>query len=276
MRVNSKADMDTHALSILFIGDIVGRAGRQALRLFLQDIIAEHQVSLVIANGENAAGGAGITPRIADQLFSSGINCLTSGNHIWQKKEIFDYLEREARIIRPLNFHPENPGKGSCLIEAADGTTVAVVNLAGRVFMGNTYACPFHAIEQELATLRSQTPCVLVDFHAEATAEKEALGWFLDGKVSAVIGTHTHVQTADERILPQGTAYISDAGMTGAYQSVLGVKTELALKKFLTDMPVRFESSREKPCLHGVIVRVEPQTGVAQHIERIQCFTGSE
>ncbi len=257
-------------LSILFIGDIVGRAGRQALDLFLQDIIAEHHVSLVIANGENAAGGAGITPKIADQLFAGGIDCLTSGNHIWQKKEIFDYLGRETRIIRPLNFHPDNPGVGSCLIQAADGTPVAVVNLAGRVFMGTTYACPFHAIDRELTRLKEQTPCVLVDFHAEATAEKEALGWYLDGKVSAVIGTHTHVQTADEQILPQGTAYISDAGMTGARHSVIGVRTELALKRFLTDMPVRFESSREQPCLHGVIIHVEPRTGVALHIERVQ------
>lgn len=267
MRAN---DMTTQALTILFIGDIVGRAGRQALGLFLRDIIAEHQVALVIANGENAAGGAGITPQIADELLSSGIDCLTSGNHIWQKKEIFDYLDRETRLIRPLNFHPDNPGKGSCVVQAADGTAVAVVNLAGRVFMGATYACPFHAIDQELTRLKDQTPCVLVDFHAEATAEKEALGWYLDGRVSAVIGTHTHVQTADEQILPQGTAYLSDVGMTGARHSVIGVKTELALRRFLTDMPVRFESSHEKPCLHGVIVRIEPHTGVALQIERVQ------
>ncbi len=265
--------METQTLSILFIGDIVGRAGRKALDLFLQNIISEHNISLVIANGENAAGGAGITPKIADQLLASGVDCLTSGNHIWQKKEIFDYLDRETRIIRPLNFYPDNPGEGSCLIQAADGTKVAVVNLAGRVFMGNTYACPFHVIDQELTRLKHQTPCVLVDFHAEATAEKVALGWYLDGKVSAVIGTHTHVQTADEQILPQGTAYISDAGMTGARHSVIGVKTELALQKFLTGMPVRFESSREKPCLHGVIVHVEPHTGIALQIERIQRLT---
>jgi hypothetical protein len=257
-------------LSILFIGDIVGRAGRKAISLFLQDIVVEHNVALVIANGENAAGGVGITPKIADQLLDSGIHLLTSGNHIWQKKEIFDYLDREKRIIRPLNFHPDSPGKGSCLIQAADGTTVAVVNLAGRVFMGDTYGCPFQAVEQELASLKRQASCVLVDFHAEATAEKVAMGWFLDGKVSAVMGTHTHVQTADEQILPQGTAYISDVGMTGSRHSVIGVKTELVLQKFLTYLPVRFESSREKPGLDGVIMHIDPHTGIAQHLERIQ------
>jgi 2',3'-cyclic-nucleotide 2'-phosphodiesterase len=257
-------------LSILFIGDIVGRAGRKAIDLFLQDVVIEHNVALVIANGENAAGGVGITPKIADQLLDSGIHLLTSGNHIWQKKEIFDYLDQETRIIRPLNFHPDSPGKGSCLVQATDGTTVAVVNLAGRVFMSETYGCPFHAIEQELAGLKRQTSCVLVDFHAEATAEKVAMGWYLDGKVSAVIGTHTHVQTADEQILPQGTAYISDAGMTGSRHSVIGVKTELVLQKFLTYMPVRFESSREKPGLDGVIMHIDPYTGIARHIERLQ------
>lgn len=262
--------MDKRDFSILFIGDIVGRAGRQMVNLFLQDIITDYNISCVIANGENAAGGTGITPKIAEELLASGIHVLTSGNHIWQKKEIFDYLGREERLLRPLNFHPDSPGKGSCLIQVADGTKVAIVNLAGRIFMNDTYGCPFHTIDQELLRLRHQTPCILVDFHAEATAEKVAMGWYLDGKVSAVVGTHTHVQTADEQILPQGTAYISDAGMTGARHSVIGVKTELALKRFLTYMPVRFESSREKPGLDGVVIRIDPQTGVALHIERLQ------
>lgn len=262
--------MEPSLLSVLFLGDIVGRAGRQAIDRFLPEILAEHQVALVVANGENAAGGAGITPKIAGQLFAKGIDCLTSGNHIWQKKEVFEYLNRDTRLIRPLNFHPQNPGRGHCLLQAADGPALAVVNLAGRVFMPNTYACPFHVVDQALAAFREQTPCILVDFHAEATAEKEALGWFLDGKVSAVIGTHTHVQTADEQILPQGTAYLSDAGMTGAYHAVLGVKTELALKKFLTNMPVRFEPSRDILCLHGVLLHIDTTTGQARHIERIR------
>jgi metallophosphoesterase (TIGR00282 family) len=262
--------------AILFIGDIVGRAGRQAVSALIDDLVHEFDIQLVVANGENAAGGTGITPHIADQLFDIGIDVLTSGNHIWQKKEIFEYLDRQTRLIRPLNFLPENPGTGSCLTQAKDGTTVAVVNLAGRVFMGSTYGCPFHTIEQELARLKNQTSCVIVDFHAEATSEKVAMGWYLDGKVSAVVGTHTHVQTADEQILPQGTAYISDAGMTGAKHSVIGVKTELAVQKFLTYMPVRFESSRERPWFNGVVMTIDPRSGVAAHIERIQREVGPQ
>lgn len=256
-------------LTIFFIGDIVGKAGRRAVQTFVSDIVKEHNVTVVIANGENAAGGIGITPKIAGQLFASGIHVLTSGNHIWQKKEIIDYIRQERRLLRPLNFPPETPGAGSCVIDTADGGTLAVVNAAGRVFM-DTYECPFRALDRELEQLRQQTKCIVVDFHAEATSEKCALGWYLNGRVSAVIGTHTHVQTADERILSQGTAYISDAGMTGAKDAVIGVRTELAIRRFLTCMPVRFESSCENPWLNGVIVTLDPNTGVALHIERIQ------
>jgi metallophosphoesterase (TIGR00282 family) len=256
-------------LIILFIGDIFGRAGRDAVQDFVPDIVKEHNVTVVIANGENAAGGTGITPKIAEQLFAAGIDVLTSGNHIWQKKEIIDYIRQEQRLLRPLNYPPGTPGVGSCVITTADGVKMAVINAAGRVFM-DTYGCPFRALDQELEHVRQQTKNIFVDFHAEATAEKYALGWYLDGRVSAVIGTHTHVQTADERILSQGTAYISDAGMTGAKDAVIGVRTELAIRKFLTYMPVRFESSRENPSLNGVIVTLDPQTGVALRIERIQ------
>jgi hypothetical protein len=260
-------------LTILFIGDIVGKAGRRAVQAFLPDIVKDYNVTVVIANGENAAGGAGITPRIAEQLFATGIHVLTSGNHIWQKKEIIDYICQEKRLIRPLNFPPDTPGAGSCLFTTDNAETIAVVNAVGRVFM-DTYGDPFRALDLEVERLRQQTQIIIVDFHAEATAEKCGLGWYLDGKVSAVIGTHTHVQTADERILSQGTAYISDAGMTGAKDAVIGVRTDLALRKFLTYMPVRFESAREHPWLNGVIVTVDPQTGVALHIERIQRSEG--
>ena len=256
-------------LTILFIGDIFGKAGRRAVQTFVPDIVKEYNATVVIANGENAAGGTGITPKIAEQLFAVGIHVLTSGNHIWQKKEIIEYIRQERRLLRPVNFPPETPGAGSCLITTADAVNIAVVNATGRVFM-DTYGCPFRALDHELEQLRQQTNNIIVDFHAEATSEKYALGWYLNGRVSAVIGTHTHVQTADERILSQGTAYISDAGMTGAKDAVIGVRTELAIRKFLTYMPVRFESSCENPSLNGVIVTLDPHTGHALHIERIQ------
>jgi metallophosphoesterase (TIGR00282 family) len=255
--------------TILFIGDIVGKAGRRAVDTFIPDVISHHNVNFVIANGENAAGGTGITPNIADALFSLGINVLTSGNHIWQKKEILEYIRSEKRLIRPLNFSPDAPGMGSCFVKTGEGITVAVINLAGRVFM-DTYSCPFRAVDQELERLSQKADIIVVDFHAEATAEKQALGWYLDGRASAVIGTHTHVQTADERILPKGTAYITDVGMTGAVDSVIGVKKELAIQKFLTSMPVRFESSLLNPQLNGIIITLDTEKGVALQIQRIQ------
>ena len=263
-------DETLRVFTILFIGDIVGKAGRRAIETLVQDIRREDHVNFVIANGENAAGGSGITPEIADQLFAAGIDVLTSGNHIWQKKEILDYLRQEKRLIRPLNFSPDAPGMGSCLVTTAEGVTVAIVNLAGRVFMDDTYSCPFRAIDQAIAQLHRQTKMIVVDFHAEATSEKIALGWYVDGRVSAVIGTHTHVQTADERILPQGTAYITDVGMTGARDGVIGVKKELALQKFLTAMPVRFESAVLNPWLEGVLLTLDPESGKALQIQRMQ------
>jgi metallophosphoesterase (TIGR00282 family) len=256
-------------LTILFIGDIVGKAGRRVVADVIQDIIKDYDVNFVIANGENAAGGTGITPEIADKLFSLGIDVLTSGNHIWQKKEIIEYIRHEKRLIRPLNFSPDAPGEGSYLVKTAGGFAVAIVNLAGRVFM-DTYSCPFRAIDREIEQLYQRADIIIVDFHAEATSEKQAFGWYLDGRVGAVIGTHTHVQTADERILPQGTAYITDVGMTGAMDSVIGVKKELAIQKFLTSMPVRFESSLVNPRLNGVVMTLDPKRGVALQIERVQ------
>ena len=256
-------------LTILFIGDIVGKAGRRAIERLVRELRREFHLDCVIANGENAAGGLGITPAIADGLFAAGIDVLTSGNHIWQKKEILDYLRHAPRLIRPVNFSPDAPGRGSCLMTTANGTSVAVVNVAGRIFM-EAYSCPFRAIDREIETLRPQTPHIIVDLHAEATSEKMAFGWYVDGRVSAVIGTHTHVQTADERILPQGTAYLTDAGMTGAKDAVIGMQKELALQRFLTHIPVRFESALENPWLEGVIVGLDPQTGIALHIQRLQ------
>lgn len=256
-------------ITILFIGDIFGKSGRRVVEALVQDLIHKHNVDCVIANGENAAGGAGITPKIADQLLAAGIDVLTSGNHVWQKKEIYDYIHRERRLIRPLNFAPEAPGQGSCMIQIPAGKSVAVINLVGRTFMDG-FSCPFRAADQEISRLQEQADVIIVDFHAEATAEKQALGWYLDGKVSAVIGTHTHVQTADERILPQGTAYITDVGMTGPMDSVIGVKKELAIQKFLSYMPVRFESSLLNPQLNGVVIKVDTEKRVAIEITRIR------
>jgi hypothetical protein len=254
---------------VLFIGDIFGKVGRKAVAAFVQEIIREYEIHFVIANGENAAGGIGITAKIADNLFSSGIDVLTSGNHIWQKREIVEYIRHEKRLLRPLNFSPDAPGMGSCITETAEGIRIAVINLAGRVFM-ETYGCPFRTVDQEIERLQQKVDIIVVDFHAEATSEKKALGWYLDGRVGAVIGTHTHVQTADERILPQGTAYITDVGMTGSKDSVIGVKKDLVIQKFLTYMPVRFESSTVNPQLDGVVVTLDVEKRIALQIERIQ------
>lgn len=261
---------DKRMVTILFIGDIVGKAGRRAVKAIVPDIIRQRQVTVVIANGENAAAGMGITPQIAEEFFNAGIHVITSGNHIWQQKEIIEYIRKEKRLLRPLNFPPETPGAGSCVVTLPEGKTIAVVNVIGRVFM-EAYACPFRTIEQEIEQLRRQTNVIVVDLHAEATAEKQAVGWYFDGKVSAVLGTHTHVQTADERILPKGTAYITDVGMTGAMDAVIGVKKELALQKFLTYMPVRFECSTENPSLNAVLITCDAENGRAGQIERLQC-----
>ncbi len=257
-------------IHVLFIGDIVGEAGRRAVIALLPTLVQTHHLEMVIANAENAAGGAGITPKIADELFAAGIHVLTSGNHIWQKKEIMDYIARQGFLIRPLNFPAGTPGRGSCITTIADGQKIAVVNLLGRVFLDG-FSCPFRAAEQEIQRLNTLGDVMVIfDFHAEATSEKQALGWFLDGRAAAVLGTHTHVQTADERVLPKGTAYITDAGMTGAIDSVIGVKTELAVKKFLTAMPVKFESATFNPYLQGVLLTLDTASQHAVQIQRLQ------
>jgi metallophosphoesterase (TIGR00282 family) len=225
-------------------------------------------VDLVIANGENAAGGFGITEETANDLYKCGIDVLTSGNHIWDKKDSLDFINREGKLLRPANYPEGTPGQGSAIYTTAGGTKVAVLNLEGRVFMNNL-DCPFRTADRELDRLRTETAIILVDFHAEATSEKTSLGWYLDGRVSALIGTHTHIQTADERLLPGGTAYITDAGMTGSFDSVIGVKKEEAITKFLSQLPVKFEVAKNNLRLNGVTVTVDEQSGKALSIERI-------
>jgi metallophosphoesterase (TIGR00282 family) len=251
---------------ILFLGDIVGRTGRRALDKFLPGLIKKHAPSLIVANGENAAGGSGVTEDIGKDLFLH-VDVLTSGNHIWDKKESLPYLEREPRLLRPANYPAVNPGRSSYVFQAADGVKAAVLNLQGRVFM-EPLDCPFLRADQEVERLRAETPIILVDVHAEATSEKQALGWYLDGRVSAVVGTHTHVPTADERVLPKGTAYITDAGMAGGRDAVIGIAREQALQRFLTSRPQRFEPSREGLFLSGVFIKVDAGTGKALSIVR--------
>jgi metallophosphoesterase (TIGR00282 family) len=256
-------------LRVLFVGDVVGKPGRKAISQLLPDFKKESNIDFCIANGENAAGGFGITSDVVEELLANGIDVLTSGNHIWDKKEIVKRIDGLPRLLRPSNYPDGVPGRGAITIRAADGVEIAVLNVAGRVFMPNL-DCPFRVSEREIKKLRKSTPVVFVDIHAEATAEKIALGWFLDGLATAVIGTHTHVQTADERILPGGTAYISDAGMTGSFDSVIGVKKEHVLQRFLTQMPIRFEVAGGDLRISGVIVEADTESGKANRIERFQ------
>lgn len=253
---------------LLFIGDIVGKPGRELVRRGLSALVAHHRIDLVIANGENAAAGFGITPDIADDLFSYGVDVLTGGNHSWDKKEIFPYMHDHPRLLRPANFPEGAPGSGRVVVTAKNGTPVAVVNLMGRVFM-TPLDDPFEGALTHLAAVEREARIVFVDFHAEATSEKVAMGWHLDGRVAAVVGTHTHVPTADERVLPRGTAYITDVGMTGPHDSVIGVERHAVIQRFLTGLPQRFETAHENPRLNAVIVTADEMTGRATAIERL-------
>ena len=255
-------------MRILFIGDIIGKKGRRTVKEVIYKVIEEHHVDLCLANGENAAGGFGITPGIAEELFDQPIDVLTSGNHIWDRKEIIDYIEKEKCLLRPANYPQEAPGRGSIIFTTTTGLKVGILNLEGRVFVSNI-ECPFKTATREITALKKQTPIIIVDFHAEATSEKMAMGWFLDGKVSAVVGTHTHVQTADERILPGGTAYITDVGMTGPRDSVIGIKKEQVLERFLTNVPQRFECAGGQGMFCAVIIDVDENTGLANTIHRL-------
>jgi len=253
---------------ILFIGDIVGRPGRELVRLGLPAIVEHHQIDLVIANAENSAAGFGITREIGDQLLDWGVDVMTSGNHIWDKKEALDYIGAEPRLLRPANYPAGAPGNGSYLARTRDGRAVGVVNVMGRVFMLNIDD-PFAVVLREIEALKQRTRVVFVDFHAEATSEKIAMGWHLDGRVTAMVGTHTHVQTADERILPKGTAYLTDVGMTGPHDSIIGVEIAAALGRFLTALPQKFETATGNPRLNAVVVEADEKTGRATSIERL-------
>jgi metallophosphoesterase (TIGR00282 family) len=255
-------------VNILFIGDIVGAPGRRAVEELLPRVVDNYLIDLVVANGENAAGGLGITPPVAEQLIALGIDLLTSGNHIWKHKEILPYLEETDRLLRPANYPSDNPGRGFAIVETAAGEAVAVINLEGRVFM-NSLDCPFRTADAILASLAKEVKIIIVDMHAEATSEKLAMGWYLAGRVSAVIGTHTHVQTADERILPGGTGYITDIGMTGPVDSVIGMKKEIILERFLSQRPQPFKVASQNIQLQGVVLKLDSQ-GRCLELHRLQ------
>jgi len=255
-------------MKLLFIGDIVGRPGRDLVKQGLSAIVEHHEIDLVIANAENAAAGFGITREIGDQLLDWGVDVMTSGNHIWDKREALDYIGTEPRLLRPANYPAGVPGRGSYLARTDDGRPVGVVNAMGRVFM-LSIDDPFAVVLKEIDALRARTRIIFVDFHAEATSEKLAMGWHLDGKVTAVVGTHTHVQTADERILPKGTAYLTDVGMTGPHDSIIGVEIEPALGRFLNGLPSKFETATSNPRLNAVVIDADEQTGRANAITRL-------
>ncbi len=255
-------------IRLLFLGDIVGRPGRELVRKGLATLIDHYGVDLVVANAENAAAGRGITREIGDQLLSWGVDVMTSGNHIWAQRETVNYIGTEARLLRPANFPAGVPGNGSYLARTAQGRPVGVINVMGRVFM-QELDNPFSRVMEEIETLRSRTRIILVDMHAEATSEKVAMGWYLDGKVTAVIGTHTHVQTADEQILPGGTAYLTDAGMTGPHDGVIGVDKAAVIEKFLRGMPARMETATGNPRLNGILIAADESTGKATSIQRL-------
>ena len=253
-------------LKILFVGDIFGSPGRRIVADHLEDIIRSQSIDLAIANVENAAGGFGITPALAEDIRAWGFDVLTSGNHIWDKREIYEYLDRQPRLLRPANYSG-TPGRGSIVVEARNGVPCAVINLQGRTFMPAT-DCPFRKADEILAGLDEAVKVRFVDFHAEVTSEKMAMGWYLDGRVSALVGTHTHIATADTRVLPGGTAYQTDCGMTGPYDSVIGVETKVILQRFLTGLPVRMEAARGGVELHSVIIDIDEATGKARSIRR--------
>jgi metallophosphoesterase (TIGR00282 family) len=256
-------------MRILFIGDIVGKPGRRAIHGILQQVISAYGIEFAIANGENAAGGMGITPAIAIEILDQGVDVLTTGNHVWAKKEIIPFLNEESRILRPANYPAQVPGKGVGVFEVKNRQKIGVLNLEGRVLM-KPLDCPFRIGEREVEILREQTNIIIVDFHAEATSEKMAMGWFLNGKASAVLGTHTHVQTSDERILNEGTAYITDVGMTGPLNSVIGIRKQVALERLLTQIPWKFDVATEDIELQGVVVEVDSKTGKSVNIQRIR------
>ncbi len=254
-------------MRFLIVGDVVGRPGRRILQEKLPYLRKTHAVDAVIVNGENAAAGLGITPQVCEEILDMGVDVITSGNHIWDKKEILEYIAHQPRLLRPLNYPEGVPGQGGLLLETR-GIPWAVISLNGRVFM-NSLDCPFRRVEEHIAGIPGNTKVVIVDFHAEATSEKIAMAWYLDGKVSCLVGTHTHVPTADEQLFPRGMAYISDIGMTGAHNSIIGVEVKQILHRFLTQMPVKNIVAKENLFLNGVLVDVDNGSGKAKGIQRI-------
>ncbi len=256
-------------MNILFIGDVVGTPGRDAIKALVPDLKKEYNLDFIIANAENAAGGSGITAKVAQELFDASVDVLTSGDHIWKKKEIVEFIGHEPRVLRPNNFPSTAPGAGFGIFTTAKGEKIGVICVLGRVFL-DALECPFKTTMAAVEALSRETKTIIVDIHAEATSEKVALGWYLQGKVSAVLGTHTHIQTADERILPEGTAYLTDAGMTGPYDSVIGRRVEDVLERFLTHVPLKFEVAEGNVMLCGAIVEIDERNGRAKKITRIQ------
>jgi len=255
-------------VNILMVGDVFGEPGRTALAKLLPGLRQQHAIDVCVVNVENAAGGFGVTPAMARQFLAEGADVMTSGNHIWDKREIVEYIGKENLLLRPANFPVGTPGVGYVTLKCGPHK-VAVLNLMGRVFM-LPIDCPFRKADEILPELRRETPIVLVDMHCEATSESQAMGWYLDGRVSAVVGTHRHVQTADERVLPGGTAYITDLGMTGPTDGVIGVDRDLILQRFLQQMPARFEPAKGPAALHGVVIVVDPDSGRASDIRRLR------
>ncbi len=255
-------------MKILFIGDIIGKAGRNLIQKLLPEIVSDFQIDFCIANAENAAGGFGLTSKIVRQLFQENVDVLTSGNHIWDNKDILNIISTEKRLLRPANY-PKAPGFSSMVYKTKSGEKVGILNLLGRIYMP-ALDCPFQIAETKVPELQRECDIIIVDFHAEATSEKIAMAWYLDGEVSAVIGTHTHVQTADETILPNGTAYITDVGMTGPFDSVIGIEKEIIIQKFFTQMPHKFNVAKDDLRLNGAVINIESNTGRAKDIKRLQ------
>jgi hypothetical protein len=255
-------------MNVLMVGDVFGESGRAAIQKLLPRIREEHAIDLTVVNVENAAGGFGVTPPMAKAFLDQGVDVMTSGNHIWDKKEIIPYIGRENLLLRPANFPEGTPGTGYITVKAGPHR-VGVLNLMGRIFM-SPIDCPFRKADEVVPLLRRETPIILVDMHCEATSESLAMGWYLAGRVSAVVGTHRHVQTADERVLPGGTAYITDLGLTGPIDGVIGVARDLIIQRFMTQMPIRFEAAKGPAALHGAIITLDPETGRASDIRRLR------
>ncbi len=254
-------------MKVLFIGDVYGNPGRKAAREMIRRIKKEEAIDFCVANCENAAGGSGITYVVAQELYAAGVDAITMGNHTWSKSEVLNFIDSDSKIVRPANYPQELPGKSSAVISSKNGR-IGIINLLGRIYM-DSVDCPFKAAEREIEYLKSFVKVIVVDMHAEATSEKHAIAWYLDGRVSCVLGTHTHVQTADERILPCGTGYITDVGMTGPYEGIIGVNRDIVIKKFLTHMPVKFEVAKGSAQFNAVILDIDEKNGRTTKISRV-------